>query len=438
MNRLGQMKRAIGAWLGVALLAASNTPLTAQVTVLESAGLGEVVRQGQGPIDVIIIPCMSCRWSSFDDFMDRNQDRYTMYAVTLTGFGGSPTPDLSMNGPEPVWQNHAVNSLSDLIDREGLEDVVVIGHSFGSRIGLLLSSKRSEKVRAFINLDGRLNSDRSWFPDDPEARQSAADDIVVQNLETFRDPEQWRLFNSSSRANPARRALYHGMFMATPHPVLLQYWRENVILDVNPALASLTVPTLDVKAISINVVDPEAARSTYLNTLERNDAPASVHTVFLPETSHFVMEQRPLLIDQMIDDFIGGESVIDLVPDSEEDIARRYVRDLRSLWAADASAETLDRFMSAFAEDVTYEHESRGVSLSGKDTLRPLYQARLGETRNPSVDLQGVISSPGSVVLELAVRMDGVEAGQWSTVFRRQVTILEFKDGQIVRITDHW
>src|SRR5262245_21984732 len=59
--------------------------------------LGGVRTVGTGPRHMILIPGLGFSGDVFDEFMARRTTEYTMHAVTLAGFGG--TPALPM--PEP-------------------------------------------------------------------------------------------------------------------------------------------------------------------------------------------------------------------------------------------------------------------------------------------------------------------------------------------------
>lgn len=268
--------------------------------------LPEVETVGTGPVSMVIVPCMSCRWTSFDTFMERNAERYTMHAVTLPGFGGTPVPDLPMNGDQPRWFDNAVEAVVNLIVDKDLNDVVLVGHSYGSTVALGVSAALPDRIRAFINVDGNVTSDRSWFKDDLTERRAQADQTWEDNIVQLSDPEAWRTFNGSSHPDPARRALYHGMFMATPKEVMLQYWRENSLVDTNRLVADLTTPVLDLQAVPTPSSAGDSVRAAYRDQLSRADAPSTFHTVFLGRTSHFVMEQRPELLDRMISEYLEG------------------------------------------------------------------------------------------------------------------------------------
>jgi hypothetical protein len=57
----------------------------------------------------------------------------------------------------------------------------------------------------------------------------------------------------------------HGSFMATSKEALLQYWRENVLIDLTAAASRLTIPILDIKCL--NGQEQEQQRKTHLDNL---------------------------------------------------------------------------------------------------------------------------------------------------------------------------
>jgi pimeloyl-ACP methyl ester carboxylesterase len=311
---------AITSFLCTLFLAGSvlPTPTAAQSRkVLPPGELGEVHKSGEGEEVLLLIPCMSCRWRSFDTFMERNHERYTMVAVTLPGFGGTPPPDLPYNSAATLWQDNAVEALSRWLDKQKLKSVVVVGHSFGTDIGLQLTARRPDVVKALVLLDGWPFSDRSWFPEEQQDRLKEAIRIVADQSAQFSDLDEWQKFNTPrSITDPDRRLLYHGWFMSTPVDSLLQYWRENTLRDLNPLWSRVQVPVLDVKSISSRS-NPEKAKARRREQLSNNGVPNSVKTVFLHRTGHFVIEERPKVLDQLLVDFLGGKEVSDFVPPTE-------------------------------------------------------------------------------------------------------------------------
>ena len=277
--------------------------------------LPEVEKRGTGEKILILIPCFSCGWWSFEPFMERNADRYTMYAVTLPGHSGTAVPDLPQNTDGTPWHDNAVAALSELVDQEKLRDVTVVGHSFGTRIGLEFAAARPDIVTRFIALDATPNSPRGWFKDEMPDRLVAAKKIMEIQSERLSNPKNWSNFNRSSRLDPDRRQLYHGMFMSTSKNVVLQYWRENLIKDLNPLFQGIGIPVLDVDAISPASRDPEKLRQQHLENLKTNGMPPNLKVVFAYETSHFIHEHRPDVIDKLVWDFVTDRAMQDFRPD---------------------------------------------------------------------------------------------------------------------------
>lgn len=70
-------------------------------------------------------------------------------APDLRGRGGSK----EISGSEGGIAEHA-RDLLDLMDREGLERVVLIGHSMGAMIGVYLAAEHPERLSGLVLVDG--------------------------------------------------------------------------------------------------------------------------------------------------------------------------------------------------------------------------------------------------------------------------------------------
>ncbi len=214
---------ALGPLLVTALVAGSfGGELSAQTP---PGTLPEVVEQGEGDITLLLLPCMSCRWRSFDGFMDRNESRFSMIAVTAPGFGGTTPPLLPMYSGSAVWHRNAVAALEALVEEKDPDKLVIVGHSWGGSWGTELAARLGDRVVGMVFIDSWPTSDRGWFPDERDERAHQAARVPVDQAHLKTDPDAWQAFNSVSSAIPMERRLqYHGWFMATPVDVVLQYW----------------------------------------------------------------------------------------------------------------------------------------------------------------------------------------------------------------------
>lgn len=279
--------------------------------------LPEIVERGTGDMTLVLLGCMSCRWRTWDGFMERNQGRYRMVAATLPGFGGAPIPDLPMNAAAPVWHANAVAAIESLVTSRDLSEIVLVGHSFGGVIAVELAHRLGDRLEAIVFIDAWPTSDRSWFAEEPQERIRRAFSVPADQAHLVEDPDEWQSFNAvSPLLETDRRLAYHGWFMATPPEVVLQYWRENHLVDLNPLLAAIDVPILDLKAIPASADDVEAYRESRRRHLAENGDPPAVRSIFFHGTGHFIHEVRAEEVDRVIADFLEGRPLPDEIPET--------------------------------------------------------------------------------------------------------------------------
>src|SRR5262245_25666419 len=118
--------------------------------------LGAVEKRGRGPVPMILIADIRTDWSLYKSFMERNADRYTMYAVTLPGYGGSPAP------PRPAtldltitpWWDGAEKGVLNMIEKNKIDKPVVVGISSSSYLAARFALNHPDKVRGAVLIDG--------------------------------------------------------------------------------------------------------------------------------------------------------------------------------------------------------------------------------------------------------------------------------------------
>src|SRR3972149_2621740 len=98
---------------------------------------------------MILIPGAAFVGSIWKDFMERNRDAYTMYAITPTGYEGTSPPPIPTgdNYAEQVWTDALVGAIVKLIDKEHLNRPIVVGHHMlGDYYALRLAISHPGKV----------------------------------------------------------------------------------------------------------------------------------------------------------------------------------------------------------------------------------------------------------------------------------------------------
>lgn len=266
--------------------------------------LGEVEIVGTGPTTLLVIPCASCRWRSFDEFAERNAALFTTVAVTLPGYGGTDSPNLPTFDSTPHWHEYAVSALERLLINQDLRDVVVVGHSFGASIALQLASRVPGRIAGLVNLDGTLAGPLSRASMSLDERITAATQVRRDYMEPLADPDEWQTFNTPSIERQDRRLLYHGWFMDTDRVAVEQYWWDNMLTDRNPLLRRLPMRVLDVQ-----LYPPGAgpgSRERYDARVAALDLGPNYHLVHYEGVRHFLMEDAPELLDAILRAFVAG------------------------------------------------------------------------------------------------------------------------------------
>ena len=116
------------------------TTASAPATSVPFKPITLVTTKGTGPINLVLIPGLACDASVWDEFMTRNADKYTMYAVTLPGFGGSDPPAKAPQGIYGTWLENAVTAVHRVIQEKKIANPVIMGHSMGGHLALRLGS----------------------------------------------------------------------------------------------------------------------------------------------------------------------------------------------------------------------------------------------------------------------------------------------------------
>lgn len=291
-------------------------------TVTAAMGtLGRVRRVGDGPRTMLLIPGIGFGDGIWDEFMERHRAEYTMYAVTLPGFGGTPPlpmPPAGTRYVENSWTRSALQAIVALLDTAGIGRVTVVAHwALGSQLALRLALDHPERVEAVVLVGGVLKSYYESFPGmaawTPEQRAAAAEGMGQRWFRTV-TRETWddNNFMPYDYARGPRWGLWLWRQAAAPSlAVWIRYLLEFYAVDLSPELAGLRVPTLVVQP---GFDDPEfyvEEGANYMRNLcldSWRGLPADnerIRFVTIPGSRLFVMYDQAAELDRVLAGFLG-------------------------------------------------------------------------------------------------------------------------------------
>lgn len=308
--RLKTLRRSWAVLVGVAVGLLGAGPARA-----DGPTLGTVEVRGKGPVPMVLIPGLACDWSVYKAFMERNADRYTMYAVTLAGFDLSDPPKLAEGTPpsDDVWLRNAADAVAALVKEKKLDHPVVVGHSLGGHLAFRLAEDHPELFRSAVALDGAPAFPmRGGGELTKKARAELVDKQVAPQLGAMTD-ESWakqtRSAATSMVTDPARATKIGDLCAKVKGRTAGRYMLELMAADRSAELKDLKIPVLEIAAISDQIAAPAAAaeaRKSWRDTFK--EAP-KVTLVFFEKTRHFVTEDAPAELDAAVADFVAGREV---------------------------------------------------------------------------------------------------------------------------------
>jgi pimeloyl-ACP methyl ester carboxylesterase len=120
-----------------------------------------IVKRGRGPVPILLVSDLGIPGEElYDGFMARNADRYTMYAVTLPGFGSARVPPRPavMDFSRLPWLNAAERQMREFLKAENLREVVVIGTAAGGYFSAVLAARHPARIRAAVVVNGLVHA----------------------------------------------------------------------------------------------------------------------------------------------------------------------------------------------------------------------------------------------------------------------------------------
>ena len=294
--------------------------------------LGHIEKRGRGPIPLILIADVRADWTIYQSFMERNAERYTMYAVTLPGYGGTAPPPkpASLDLTATPWWSGVEKGVISLIEKNRLNKPLVVGLVGSSYVTARLALDHPDKIRGVVLLDGTLYTPfRSQVnPDYPVPKEERPRVLMVQPGTIGMFAELFPKLLPSREAAEARvkaqpapqltgnlRDLERARAIAIKaalesDPRAYHYNAELFRIDLSKDLNTLKVPMLAMVAVHDDN-SPGQGGPTPAEWMEAKLRYPNIPLTVVPfeSTRSYILEERPQEFDQAIAAFVAGKPV---------------------------------------------------------------------------------------------------------------------------------
>jgi len=136
----------------------NNLVLPAGYITSEYGVIPEYIKTGKGKQAMILIPGLGFDGSVFSDFMEANKNNYSLFAITIPGYGKTNAPALPSEETsygEQSWNKGVIQGIVKLMEKEKIPKAIIAGHSTqGTQLALRMAIDYPDKVSRVIILGG--------------------------------------------------------------------------------------------------------------------------------------------------------------------------------------------------------------------------------------------------------------------------------------------
>ena len=294
MKHLQYLAAVLFTLAGIALLCAPAHAASPTRFTVSDAGTA-------GKPDVLLIPGLASSRTVWDAESRLLSPNYSLHVVQVDGFAGAPA------GP-----NAAAGMLPGIVDElhgyivAGKMHPVVIGHSLGGLLAMMLAEKFPADVAKMVIVDTLPYYAVLFNPAATvDTVKPMASGIKAQMIATPADQyaaTQKMMMAAMSNSEAGQQAAYASS-VASDRAVVAEALYEDLLTDMRPELAKIATPTLVLYEFDATSKMPDPA--AYEALIKEGYKPMPQVTLVKVENSrHFIMYDQPAAFDAALQPFL--------------------------------------------------------------------------------------------------------------------------------------
>ncbi|MDF7650009.1 alpha/beta hydrolase [Pantoea sp. Acro-805] len=297
----------IRAMIGGALLmlSALATAFAAQPESMpvEHPNLKRISVQTEGSgTDVILIPGLASSREVWSELASRLQSSHHVHLIELAGFASTP----AISNPDGKIIAPTADAIAEYIHTQHMKTPVIIGHSLGGEVALMLGARHPDEVGRLMIVDAlpfyTLMIDPAATSKTASQQAGASRDWILAQ-----SPEQFAAFQKTSITRLAKTEAVRPALVAagisSDRKTIADAVYELMITDLRPELGLIKAPIEVVYAYdTLFGVPASGVEAMYRQAyaLARD-----IHFTRIDDSFHFVMLDQPERFNSAVESFLN-------------------------------------------------------------------------------------------------------------------------------------
>ncbi len=285
--------------------------------------LGQVEKFGNGSKDLILIAGWGFGGNIFEIFKaDSLEAKYSMYVVTLPGFGGTPAypmPNQNEVYHDLYWTTGIISGIKDLIKKEEMDNPVLLSYfTYSNILAMRIALDYPELIDRVIVISGMAKFTSSYPSFEPatlDERIYYTEKVMAQKWWKEIDKPGWDNGNFSPETftkDSVKAEKYWKQMSTVPIPTMVRYLSEYYCTDISLEYKNLEVPTLVImpsftREILIKSKNTFLSHIFHQSWWGANPSNLNFHLMTIMDSHAFILDDQPKKLIDVVNLFVMGK-----------------------------------------------------------------------------------------------------------------------------------